>query len=95
MVCLSNESFEIWLLAHKITIPKDVGNRKKAARQAIDEGILDPGNKKSIVGGALACSDIGHALREADRLRRTYSENILKRKPGTDVDKFVGRIRLI
>lgn len=93
-VCLSNESFEIWLLAHKVTVPKDAGDRKKATKQAISEGLLDPSNKKSIVDGALKGTDISHALKETSRLRRTYSENILKCKPGTDVDRFVGKVKL-
>lgn len=95
LVCLSNESFEVWLLAHKTTVPKKAGERKVAQELAIQLKILDSKNKKSILDEALQPEDVSRALKEAIRLRKAYSKNILKRKPGTDADLFVGKIRLI
>lgn len=40
-VYLSNESFEVWLVAHVMTVPKSAGKREEATRLALENGLLD------------------------------------------------------
>lgn len=93
-VYLSNESFEVWLLAHKITVSKKVSQRGIAASLAIEEGLLDGERSKWVVDEEITANSVKRALVEAMRLRRIYGDNILKDKPTTEVDLFVKKVRL-
>lgn len=92
-VYLSNESFEVWLLAHVVTVPKQAENRKVATSLAIQNGLLDNERRKNIVEGVITPESVSRALAEADRLRRTYGDRIMRHKPTTDVDKLVKKVR--
>lgn len=93
-VYLSNESFEVWLLAHKITVSKKVSQRGIATSLAVEEGLLDGERSKWVVDEEITANSVKRALVEAMRLRRTYGDNILKDKPTTEVDLFVKKVRL-
>lgn len=93
-VYLSNESFEIWLLSHKITVPKNASKREIATKLALKEGLLDDERRKQVVEEEITVSSIARALVEALRLRKEYGKDIIKSKPTTDVDLLVRKIRL-
>ena len=93
-VYLSNESFEIWLLSHKITVPKNASKREIATKLALKEGLLDDERRKQVVEEEITVSSIARALVEALRLRKEYGKDITKSKPTTDVDLLVRKIRL-
>ncbi len=93
-VYLSNESFEIWLLSHKITVPKNASKREIATKLALEEGLLDDERRKQVVEEEITVSSIARALVEALRLRKEYGKDITKSKPTTDVDLLVRKIRL-
>ncbi len=93
-VYLSNESFEIWLLSHKITVPKNASKREIATKLALEEGLLDGERRKQVVEEEITVRSIARALVEALRLRKEYGKDITKSKPTTDVDLLVRKIRL-
>ena len=93
-VYLSNESFEIWLLSHKITVPKNASKREIATKLALEEGLLDGERRKQVVEEEITVRSIARALVEALRLRKEYGNDITKSKPTTDVDLLVRKIRL-
>jgi len=93
-VYLSNESFEVWLLSHKIAVPKGVSKRKVATRLALKEGLLNDARRKDVVEEEITKKSILRALKEVSRLRRVYGDNILKSKPMTNVDLLVDKIKL-
>ena len=93
-VYLSNESFEIWLLSHKITVPRNASKREIATKLALKEGLLDDERRKQVVEEEITVSSIARALVEALRLRKEYGKDITKSKPTTDVDLLVRKIRL-
>lgn len=93
-VYLSNESFEIWLLSHKITVPRNASKREIATNIALREGLLNDERRKQVVEEEITASSITHALIEASRLRKEYGKEVTKSKPMTDVDLLVRKIRL-
>lgn len=93
-VYMSNESFEIWLLSHKITVPKSASKREIATKLALKEGLLDGERRKEVVEEEITIGSVKHALMETSRLRKEYGEDITKSKPMTDVDLLVSRVRL-
>lgn len=94
-VYLSNESFEVWLLAHKMIVPKRAWKREEATKLAISSGLLDGERHKNVVFEEINSNNVRRALIENDRLRKAYGNNLLKSKPMTDVDKIVGKIELL
>ena len=94
-VYLSNESFEVWLLAHAISVPKRAGKRGEATRMALKQGLLDGRRKKEVVADAISVKSVQKALLEIRRLRKEYGEDVLRVKPMTDVDKMVEKIELL
>lgn len=88
VVC-SHESFEVWLLCHKATVPSECKDRKIAQKIAEELGLLRGNNAKLIVDREVSTSSIKRASREAKRLRRAYGGNVLEDGPTTDVDKII------
>ena len=94
-VYLSNESFEVWLLAHAISVPKRAGKRAEATRLALKQGLLDDRRKKEVVADVISANSIRKALLEVKRLRKEYGGDVLRVKPMTDVDKIVEKVELL
>ena len=90
MVCLSHESFEIWLLAHHGEVRSEARNRVKAHELAVQSGIVKGRKGKEIVPEKFTRGNIKDAIAEAERLRKTYGSDILRSSPLTDVDRVVG-----
>lgn len=93
MICLSHESFEIWLLAHLGEVKSEAGNRARAHELALQCGIVKGRKGKEIVPEKITRKSIEEALMEAERLRKTYGSDILKSSPLTDVDRVVRLMR--
>ena len=94
MICLSHESFEVWLLAHAGTVPSAASKRKIASAEAAKRGLVKGRRNKEIVDSKITCESIKCAMKEAERLRATYGNDILKDSPNTDVDKLFRKIQL-
>ncbi|MBQ6147764.1 RloB domain-containing protein [Candidatus Saccharibacteria bacterium] len=95
ILCISNESFEIWLLAHlDKKVDSKASNRKEAQRMAKTARLVKGDDGKIINESRFSIDMVNKALVEAERLRKTYGSNILESSPTTDVDKVVSRIKL-
>lgn len=92
LVCLSHESFEVWLLAHLGRVKSGAGSRSKAHELAIKNKIVKGRDGKEIVTEKITKESILVALEESQRLRKAYGEDILASSPTTDVDKLVFQI---
>ena len=94
IVSLSNESFEIWLLAHFCQVKSAMKNREQARNAAIKKGIVKGRDGKEIVADKITKESIFAAMAEIRRLRGIYGEDIIVSAPMTDVDKLVAIINL-
>lgn len=92
IVSLSNESFEIWLLAHFCRIENVMKNREQAQKIAIKQGIVRGRDGKEIVADRITKDSISVAIKEIERLRGIYGNDIITSAPMTDVDKLVSKI---
>ncbi|MBQ3320864.1 RloB domain-containing protein [Candidatus Saccharibacteria bacterium] len=95
VLCLSHESFEIWLLAHlDKKVLSSAANRAVAQSMVKKEGLVKGNDGKYINESKFATNMVKRALIEAERLKKTYGCNILESSPVTDVDLIVGQINL-
>lgn len=94
-VYLSNESFDIWLLAHLGPVPADAQSRKKASRILKEKGVMLGANNKRFQSKYIADEFIAPAIKTCLQLRKTYGrEGDVQRAlgPMTDVDILVKSI---
>jgi len=94
IMCLSHESFEVWLLAHLGEVSSEMASRKKAGKEAIKKGLLSGSNGKQVVEKMITPQTITTALKESARLRKVYGANILNSAPTTDVDLIIEKLSL-
>lgn len=94
MMCLSHESFEVWLLAHVGQIKSNMKSREQAQRLALKKGIVKGRDGKEIVVEKITKESIKAAVAEVQRLRGASGNNIIANAPMTDVDKLVSVINL-
>lgn len=92
IVCLSNESFEIWLLAHFCQIKSVMKNREHAQNAAIKQGIVKGRDGKEIVADMITKDSVFTAMNEVERLRGVYGKDVITSAPMTDVDRLVSKI---
>lgn len=91
-VCLSNESFEIWLLAHKVKVSSADGSRGSAHARAVKLGIVCGNNGKEVGDGIMTKDNIQKAIIEAERLKAVYGGDALTSNPNTDVHELVAKL---
>ncbi len=89
----SHESFEVWLLCHKMLVTAEARDRKNAQRMAEDLGLLRGKNAKLIADETVTVETIALASEEAKRLRRVYGDNVLDDGPTTDVDGLIDLLK--
>lgn len=92
IMCMSHESFEIWLLAHLGQVKSSMKNRAQAHDACIKKGIMKGSNGKEIVAEKITRDSILAAMAEVKRLRNTYGDSILVSAPMTEVDKIMSKI---
>lgn len=90
--CLSNESFEVWLLAHITKVNSADGSRGIAHTRALKMGIVCGNNGKEIVDNFMTKDNISRAIDEAKRLKTVYGENVLDSSPNTDVFSILEKL---
>lgn len=94
-VYLSNESFEIWLCAHKIAISNKLKKREQAAKAAKEAGMTEGNRGKAVVESEITQENINKAINEVARLRKANkNKRSFFYKPSTDVDLLVRKIIL-
>ena len=94
IICLSHESFEVWLLAHFGNVSSRAKERNQAQEMALKKGIVRGRDGKVVVGEIITKGSILVALKEVERMRKVYGSDILSSAPMTDVDMIVKKIRL-
>ena len=94
-LCLTNQSFEVWLIAHIQRVPSDAGERKKASNIAKQLGIVTGKRGKVVVANKIDKNTIRQASDEAKRLRKVYGSNIMSSKPITYVDVVIDIIKFV
>lgn len=92
MMCLSHESFEVWLLAHVGQIKSNMKSREQAQKIALEKGIVKGRDGKEIVAEKITKESIETAIAEIRRLRGVSGNDITASAPMTDVDKLVSAI---
>ncbi len=94
IICLSHESFEVWLLAHFGNVSSRAKERNQAQEMALKKGIVRGRDGKVVVREIITKESILVALKEVERMRKVYGSDILTSAPMTDVDMIVKKIRL-
>ena len=94
IICLSHESFEVWLLAHFGNVSSRAKERNQAQEMALKKGIVRGRDGKVVVREIITKESISVALKEVERMRKVYGSDILTSAPMTDVDMIVKKIRL-
>lgn len=92
VMCMSHESFEIWLLAHLGRVKSNMKNRTQAHDACAKNHITKGHDGKEIVVEKINKQSIMAAITEAQRLRAVYGNDIITNSPLTDVDKIVSKI---
>ncbi len=95
-VFLSNESFEVWLCAHKKELSNKLAKRSMAAKIASELGITTGNDNKHVVKSEITKQSVQHAIKEVARHRKiNKNKDVLKYKPSTDVDLLVSKITFL
>lgn len=94
---LSNESFDIWILAHSgHKVPKAAKDRNTAKELASRNELLLGKNKKHVEMCKVTRETITKAIEEAKRLHKNYDGPIGvidSKGPTTDVDKIIDKLQ--
>ncbi len=91
-IYLSNESFEVWILAHFGPVPSEAQNRTKASHLLKSMKVMTGAKSKRLLEKYLTAESVKTAIKNCKSLRNAYNceGDILNASgPATDVDKLV------
>lgn len=92
---LSNESFDVWLLAHFGLMSADMQNRTKAGRALKTKGVMTGAKDKRFQRKYITDESVTLAIKTCSQLRKTYGKECAIQDasgPMTDVDILVKSI---